>query len=77
MTGEPQRLEDVELRPEADERRHAGGGEHQRHHHEREQRIALVQALEVIEVFGFEALARLASTSTPNEPSVMSTYATV
>ena len=56
VPGEPQRLEDVELRPEADERRHAGGGEHQRQHHEREQRIALVQALEVIEVFGFETL---------------------
>ena len=56
MTGEPQRLEDVELRPEADERGHTGGRKHERHHDERQQRIALVQTLEVIEVFGFEAL---------------------
>src|SRR6185437_14509351 len=53
----PERLDDPELRPEADEGRHTGEGEHDRHHDEREQRVTLIEALVVIELVGLETFA--------------------
>src|SRR6185437_6054624 len=53
----PERLDDPQLRPEADQRRYAGEGEHEHHHDQREQRIALIEALVVIELIRLESLA--------------------
>ncbi len=57
MPGDPQLLHDAQLRPEADERRHACRREHEHHHDEREQRIALGEALVVLELVGLEPFA--------------------